>query len=494
MGRYRGIRCAIAGLLLLALFTVQLQEGITEYETVSGDALTIINADLPELQDDFSSILSCGTKEFFQGYPVDESFLLWIAANYGESVIERLAANVQSEQQDVSAWYELTGSTIHVLWLLYCRDLNYSSYLLKNVTWADCADETDITMDFIGDINFSEDWYTTTALDERGGELENCISPEILEELKSADITVANNEFSFSTRGTALAGKAYRFRANPERVSYYGNMGVDIVTMANNHTWDYGEEAFLDTIDTLNNAGISYVGAGENLEEAKTIRYFVANGRKIAIVSATQIEKFHAYTQEAGENSPGVLKTLDPEIFLEVIREAEENSDYVIACVHWGTEGNLYPDDDERILSEQYVAAGADIVIGGHAHRLQGISYIDDTPVIYSMGNFWFSTGDLYTTILQVTINRFGELNVTFLPCEQKDLTVSLLAGEGAEGFYEYLADLSSGIGIDENGTVWQYEDTLKVQWRYLSGMNYGTHSGGADLAGNGIDIVGNLK
>jgi poly-gamma-glutamate synthesis protein (capsule biosynthesis protein) len=440
--------------------------------------------------------LSGGSKEFFQGYPVDESFLLWIAANYGEPVMERLAANVQSEKEDNSVWYELTGSTIHVLWLLYCRDLNYSSYLLKNVTWVDCADETDITMDFIGDINFSEDWYTTTALDERGGAIESCISPEILEELNSADITMVNNEFSFSTRGTAVEGKTYLFRADPSRVSYYASMGVDIVTMANNHTWDYGEEAFLDTIDTLNEAGIPYVGAGKNLEEAKGIRYFVANGRKIAIVSATQIERYHAYTQEAGENSAGVLKTLDPEIFLEVIREAEENSDYVIAYVHWGTEGNLYPDADERTLAEKYAEAGADIVIGGHAHRLQGISYIDDTPVIYSLGNFWFSTGDLYTTILQVTINRFGELNVTFLPCEQKDLTVSLLTDEEeVDGFYEYLADLSSGIGIDENGTVGRpNKDTLKVQWEYMSGMNYGTHSGGTDLAGNGIDIVGNLK
>jgi poly-gamma-glutamate synthesis protein (capsule biosynthesis protein) len=494
MGKYRGIRCAIAGLLLLALFTAQLKEGITEFETVSGEPRKTANVGLPELQEDFSSILSGGTKEFFQGYPVDESFLLWVAANYGESVIERLAANVQSEQADNSVWYDLTGSTIHVLWLLYCRDLNYSSYLFSNVTWVDCADETDITMDFIGDINFSEDWYTTTALDERGGELESCISPEILEELNSADITVANNEFSFSTRGTAVAGKKYLFRANPERVSYYGSMGVDIVTMANNHTWDYGEEAFLDTIDTLNNAGISHVGAGANLEEAKTIRYLVANGRKIAIVSATQIEKFHTYTQEAGENSPGVLKTLDPEIFLEVIREAKENSDYVIACVHWGTEGNLYPDADEQTLAEQYVEAGADIVIGGHAHRLQGISYIDEAPVIYSMGNFWFSTGDLYTTILQVTINRFGELSVRFLPCEQKDLTVSLLTNEEADDFYEYLADLSYGIGIDENGIVWPYEDSLKVNWKYISGTHYGTHSGGTDLAGNGIDIVGNLK
>jgi poly-gamma-glutamate synthesis protein (capsule biosynthesis protein) len=179
-----------------------------------------------------------------------------------------------------------------------------------------------------------------------------------------------------------------------------------------------------------------------------------------------------------------------------VIQEAKAHSDYVIAYVHWGTEGYLYPDADERTLAEQYIAAGADVILGGHAHRLQGMTFIDDKPVVYNMGNFWFSTGDLYATIVKLTINKFGELSVTFLPCEQKDLTVSLLTGEEEiDGFYEYVADLSSKIGIDANGTVYNRANTWeKVQLKYLSGNEYASHYGGLDLEGNGIDIVGNLK
>jgi poly-gamma-glutamate synthesis protein (capsule biosynthesis protein) len=476
------------------------QEDKTEYsaEAAAGSILRTANVmlpELPELNGTFTAILSAGAQSFFQGYPVDDSFLLWFTANYGEETVERLAERAQSDGADSSVWYDLTGSSIHVLWLEYCKSLNYSSYLLDNVTWVDCANRNEVTMDFIGDINFSEDWYTTDALDERGGELESCISPEILAELNSADITMANNEFTFSTGGTAVEGKTYLFRANPERIAYYGQMGVDIVSLANNHTWDYGEEALLDTMDTLNEAGLPFVGAGKNIEEAKGIQYFVANGYKIAIVSATQIERYRKYTQEATENSPGVLKTLEPEIFLEVIREAKETSDYVIAYVHWGTEGRLYPDADQRELAEQYVDAGADIVIGGHAHRLQGMTYIDDTPVLYSLGNFWFSTGDLYTTIAQIKINRLGDLSVILLPCEQKNLTVSLLTEtEEVDAFYDYIADLSSQIGIDETGAAFQLEDDAKVQWKYLSGMDYEERYGGLDLEGNGIDIVGNLK
>jgi poly-gamma-glutamate synthesis protein (capsule biosynthesis protein) len=521
MGKHRK-SCVIAGMLLGMLLlagcrnrasddtartqqvldgNAQFTENTTEYDAVGEVEAVIrtanmISQELPDLSAEFRIILSESSREFFQGYPINDAFLLWVTANYGEKVIQRLAEAVQSGSTDAAVWYDLTGHTIHVLWLEYCEALNYSSYLLSNVTWVDCADKNEVTMDFIGDINFSEDWYTTQALDARGGELESCISPEVLEELTSADITMANNEFTFSNGGTAVEGKTYVFRADPVRVSYYEQMGVDIVSLANNHAWDYGEEALLDTMDTLRGAGISYVGAGKNLKEAETIRYFVANGRKIAVVSATQIERYYSYTREASEDSAGVLKTLDPEIFLEVIREAKAHSDYVIAVVHWGTEGYLYPDADERTLAEQYITAGADAVLGGHAHRLQGMTFIDDKPVVYSMGNFWFSTGDLYTTVVKVKINKLGELSVTFIPCEQKDLTVSLLTGEDeTDGFYKYIADLSSNIGIDANGTAYNRENTWeKVQFQYLSGMDYASHYRELDLEGNGIDIVGNLK
>lgn len=454
---------------------------------------------ISDLTNEFHMILSESVRNFYEGYSIDDSFLLWIAAEYGDSVIEQLASCVQEGERDASIWYELTGKTIHVLWLEYCRSLNYSSYLLTDVIWVDCRDRKEFTMDFIGDINFSENWHTTRALDERGGALESCIAPEILQELASADIAMTNNEFTFSTRGTALEGKKYLFRADPLRISYYEKMGIDVVSLANNHTWDYGQEALFDTMENLTNAGVAHIGAGKNLQEAKKIQYFVANGRKIAVVSATQIERYHKYTKEATEDSAGVLKTLDPEIFLGVIEEARANSDYVIAYVHWGTEGNLYPDADERALAEKYVSAGADIVIGGHSHRLQGVTYIEEVPVLYSLGNFWFSTGDLYTSIAQVKITEDGELKVALLPCEQKNLTVTLLSEQqDTDGFYEYIADISSGIGIKEDGTICnirdEADDDVLAGFRYLSGQSYGTHHGDLDLEGNGIDIVGNLK
>lgn len=452
-----------------------------------------------DLQEEICTILENGTQSVFAGYAVDEAFLLWVQKNYGDDAIYSLAEGVTQNSQSEKLWYEVTESSIHVLWMEYCRDTGLASYQLRNVRWMDCASEDVITMDFIGDINFGEEWDTMRVLDARGGMLKECVSEEILSELSSADIAMANNEFTLSTGGTAIEGKSYVFRADPLRAKYYKTMGIDIVSLANNHTWDYGEEALFDTIETLKQEEISYVGAGMNIEEASIVPYFIANGRKIAIVSATQIERYRMYTQQAGSNSAGVIKTLEPSLFISIIEETKTKSDYVIAYVHWGTEGNLYPDEDERTLAQQFIDAGADVVIGGHAHRLQGASFIDGKPVLYSLGNFWFSDGDLYTTIAHLTIQKDGALSLSLIPCEQKNLTVSMLTEqEQRDSFYEYIADLSSGVGITRDGTV---HDMSKEQdltelpdLAYWSGQKYHRHHGDVDLQGKSIDIVGNVK
>ena len=191
-------------------------------------------------------------------------------------------------------------------------------------------------------------------------------------------------------------------------------LGADIVSLANNHVYDYGEEALLDTMDTLEQAQIPYVGAGRNLEEAEKIVYFIANGRKIAIVAATQIERSYSYTKEATKDSPGVLKTLKPDKFTEVIREAKSNSDIVIVYPHWGTEGNHSYGADQKELAEAFVSAGADVIIGGHTHCLQGVAYIEDVPVLYSLGNFWFNNKTLVTGLAQGRIQKAGSIRLRF--------------------------------------------------------------------------------
>jgi poly-gamma-glutamate synthesis protein (capsule biosynthesis protein) len=333
-----------------------------------------------------------------------------------------------------------------------------------------------------------------TAGDSEG--VKDCISEEIRTELQSADITMVNNEFAYTVDAEAQEGKDYCFAADPQNVDLLDLFGTDIVSVANNHVFDYGEQGFLDTITTLREHGTLISGGGENLDEASEARYFIVGGRKISIVSATEIERYSNYTRPAGEDTPGVLKTQQEKTLKKAIRKAGKNSDYVIVYIHWGTEGRNNYGADQQELAEFCAAQGADVVIGGHPHRLQGVSFVDDVPVVYSLGNFWFSTGTLYTSIAQLQIDAQGELTVQMLPCIQQGVKTYMCTTEAdKKEFYHYLADISTDVGIDENGRIYAYQDTAQPgvsPYAYTSGRRYGMHPDDLDLDQNSIDIVGN--
>lgn len=397
-------------------------------------------------------------RDFLGGYPMDESFLFWFCSQYGQDALEQVADHARN-RADADIWYQISGRSIHVLWLDYCEQHGMHSEQLHRVTRQECAATDQTVISFTGDMNFDDRIGTMQYLKANG--LGAALSNDIRMLLKTSDILMINNECTYSTRGEPLAGKAYTFRSDPSNVSLLKEMGVDIAGIANNHVFDYGAEALTDTIDTLDAAGIPYVGAGNNLDEAKRPWYFVANGKKIAFVAATQIERSYNYTKEATDTTPGVLKTLNPEKFVEVIRSAKAHSDYVIVFVHWGTEGTNYFEGDQTALAEQFVEAGADAIIGGHTHCLQGITYIADVPVIFSLGNFWFGSsptdGMKYkdTAIAQVIIHADGQMQFRFIPCAQKNRQTYLVTDETEKARIISLEQqFSKGVSIDVDGYV----------------------------------------
>lgn len=449
-----------------------------------------------EIVDTIDQLLTYGTSDFYEHYPVDESFFLWLEARYGNATLRNIVRQLKVGKASQNLWYRMTGVSMHVLWLEFCKDYQYQTWRLDNVTWKDAAESGKVTIDFVGDINFDPRWHTMKYAKKQGG-ITSCISEDILKELKSADITMVNNEFCYTKEKKSQEGKAYSFKANPKKVKLLEEFGTDIVSLANNHTCDYGEQGLLDTMDALTKEGIVYSGAGRNLAEASAVQYFVAGGRKIAFVSATEIERFYHYTKKAGEKTPGVLKTQQKEVVLSAITEARANSDYVIMFVHWGAEGKIKQDSDQRALAQEYAAAGVDAIIGSHPHRLQGVEFVDDVPVVYSLGNFWFSTGTLYATIAQIQINPDGVLKIRLFPCEQKGKKTRLLKKEDeCKAFYQYVADLSDGVQINEDGVFdeWDESATFTVPPAYRSGRQYGQHFDNADLELRNIDVVGNLQ
>lgn len=455
-------------------------------------------AEVTDLSKAFTIILENGTRDFFEEYPVDYAFLHWISVNYGENIILDIAYAFYEGSIDENTWYKMTGNSMHVLWLEYCKDMQYATYYLENVHWMECASDEVVTLDFAGDINFADEWHTMKALVEKENGIYDCIAPEIVEELQSADLSIINNEFVFTDGGDRQWDKAYTFGAKTEHVAMLEAFGADLANLANNHTYDYRESGLMDTIATLENAGIETMGAGANSKEAKAIQYYVANGKKIAIVSATEIERFSNYTKEATETEAGVFKALQSDVYEAVIIEADKNSDYVIANMHWGVEGNYQFNNSQQSFAKAFVEAGADAVIGGHPHRLQGIEFISGVPVVYSMGNFWFSTGTLYTEIVQLQIDKEGELGIRVIPCIQQDMTTRMLTVEEQEAFYKFMADISYGVVINLEGFIYNTKNGANADLlngiNYQSAMNYGTYNGMIDLEGRAIDIVGNLR
>ena len=317
--------------------------------------------------------------------------------------------------------------------------------------------EYDFTLCFAGDINFDENWATTQYLNTCENGIADCISPELISTMQQADIMWINNEFTYSDRGQPLSGKAYTFRANPDRVENLKLLGVDIVGLANNHVYDYGKDALLDTMDTLDAAGIPYVGAGHNLEEASEPVYMEVQGKTVAFVAASRAEK-NKMTPQATDTEPGILRCYDTELFDEEIKEADANADIVVALPHWGTEYSTVLEPVQTQTAHEYIDSGADAIIGAHTHCLQGFEYYNDVPIVYSLGNYWFNEKTLDTML--ITLHCYGDndeenMDVIITPALQANCTTQYVAdGAKQRELYDRLEDISVNIEIDDNGIV----------------------------------------
>ena len=306
----------------------------------------------------------------------------------------------------------------------------------------------DFSMFFTGDIllkNAAVADYETEGL--------NSIISEYLEsEMNEADLTMVNEEFPFSTRGTQAPDKQFTFRINPSYVSVFQDMGVDVVSLANNHALDYGKEALLDSFSTLDEAGIPYVGAGETKERAEEAIFVESGGRTVGVLSASRVIPVVGWNIE--NEQPGLFCTYDSTRLVQRIKETKEQCDYVVVYVHWGLERKTYPEEYQRQLAMEYIDAGADLVVGNHAHVPQGIEYYKDVPIVYCLGNFIFNEDMVDTYALKVLWDTEGKTTLQILPVGITDYDTYELEGQERSEFIHYLEGISFDVSIDENGYV----------------------------------------
>lgn len=299
---------------------------------------------------------------------------------------------------------------------------------------------------FTGDVLLTG--YLLTQYDTKG--IQGILAPDIVEEMNQADLTMVNEEFPFSNRGTAAEDKQFTFRIDPKRVNVLKDLGIDIVALANNHVLDYGQDALVDTFETLENAQIQYVGAGNNHEEAKQRREFELNGMNIGILAASRVIPVPNW---AAGSSPGVFTTYDPTNLIAEIKSAKETCDVVIIYVHWGIERDEYPQDYQRELAKKYIDAGADIVIGAHPHVLQGIEYYNEKPIFYSLGNFIFGSQIPKTAYLKMEIDSEKNIALSLEACAT-DSSYVLNKASNQEKIYQYLTEISTNAVVDQEGNV----------------------------------------
>ncbi|MCD8223667.1 MAG: CapA family protein [Clostridiales bacterium] len=306
--------------------------------------------------------------------------------------------------------------------------------------------------------------------------------------IEATDFFMVNEEFPFSERGTAAADKQYTFRLSPEKVSIFQEMGIDGVTLANNHALDFGTDALLDTIDVLDGAGIPHTGAGADLTAAKEpVIIDTGDGRSIAVIGATRVIPRADWAAEAGH--PGMLSSYDPwmDTVLELIGEQKAAHDFVVVFIHWGIERDELPQEYQRVMAQKYIGAGADLVVGAHPHVLQGMEYYQGKPIVYSLGNFVFGSSIPRTMLLEVTLpeaSASADAGMTTseeaaegaakrtaedetADSDEEAISLRVLPGTSAAGytrmltdeselrqFYSYLESISFDVSFGEDGTA----------------------------------------
>ena len=423
------------------------------------------------------------------------AFTKWLEKNYSEEMDDLFPVYQKNKKITTQDIYDSFGATLHVLSDTYEGKLKDEATAAKNHIYEKKAAENGtVQITAAGDLCLEEDGYVLDYYDTVN-DLSKCISKSILDQTNAADIFFLNHEYCISDRGTPLEDKYYVFRAKPERMKLLEQMGTDIVSIANNHIYDYGADAMDDTIDLLDQAKITHVGGGTNLDEAKQPTYYIINGIKIGFVAASEGEQYK-FTPEATDSTTGILTSYDTTEYNQVIADASKECDYLIAYVHWGTEDEDMYNSTQTEHGKEFLKSGADIVIGGHPHVLQGIETYKGRNIVYSLGNFCFggnsSPSDMDTMIYQqtFTIDADGvkKDNVTnIIPC-----SISSAAYDGYNNYQPTPAEGDEATRIlgkiNERSSWISTAEGSTFTAKYNS--NNDSQSSSADTAASDSDIV----
>jgi poly-gamma-glutamate capsule biosynthesis protein CapA/YwtB (metallophosphatase superfamily) len=258
-----------------------------------------------------------------------------------------------------------------------------------------------LTLAFAGDVHFAG---TSASALTKG--LGSGAAP-----LAKADVAVVNLETAI-TDGGAQATKEFSFRAPASALKTLKAAGIDAANVANNHGMDYGATGLQDTLAASKTYGFPLIGAGQNVKQAFAGYRTTVRGVRVAVISATDVlDSSLQAAWTAGPDKPGLASAKDGDLMAQRITAVSQHADVVVAFLHWGVELNVCPTARQVSLAQELIDAGADVVVGSHAHVVQPLTRVGRVPVDYGMGNFVF-----YGTSPAATQSGVVRVAVTAVP------------------------------------------------------------------------------
>jgi poly-gamma-glutamate capsule biosynthesis protein CapA/YwtB (metallophosphatase superfamily) len=261
------------------------------------------------------------------------------------------------------------------------------------------------------------------------------------------NVNVVNLETAVGSRGTAQ-DKQFTFHSPPSLLTAIRNSGVQVVNLANNHTLDFGAEGLLETIDNVHAAGLQVIGAGQDAAHAYAPVIVSTPGGTVAIIGLSQVVPAG---WAAGAGRPGVASAYDLSASTNAVRSARSMADHVVVMIHWGVEQTACPTGLQVSTGAKLLDAGADAVVGGHPHELQGVTLRNGRLVGYSMGNFvWYANTppNDQTGLLSVSLDAGGVAGYELTPARVDDNGRPVpLSGQAAADAVRSFDSLSPGAG-----------------------------------------------
>ena len=281
----------------------------------------------------------------------------------------------------------------------------------------------------------------------------------ILPILKNTDINIINLETTLSNSNKKIP-KVFNFKATPDKVKSLTKASINVVNLANNHILDFDTEGLLETIQTLNAAGIKHVGAGKNLEMAKKMVTIKKNGIKIGVIGYTDYPKAWAATKE--KTGTNFIQIGSIQKIKNDIKTAKKNVDILIITIHWGPNMRQQPPKEFQDFAHQIINAGADIIHGHSAHIFQGVEVYKDKLIMYDTGDFVddYKVDSLLRNdqsfLFLVTVNKTGIKKIKLIPLLISNMQVNKAEGEEKKEMIKKIKKLSAEFNthIDKKNMI----------------------------------------